>query len=73
MKIGLVIKFFFCKCLIKINYPIGSKYKMIKYNKIIIYLKRTIKKLNKYIEDKYKIKYKKLKVNILNFLFQIIF
>ena len=46
---------------------------MIKYNKIIIYLKRTIKKLNKYIEDKYKIKYKKLKVNILKFLFQIIF
>ena len=32
---------------------------MIKYNKIMIYFKKTIKKLNKYIKDKNRRKYKK--------------
>jgi len=37
---------------------------MIKYNKIMIYFKKTIKKLNKYIKDKNRRKYKKIKTNI---------
>ena len=40
-----------------------EKYK--KNNKIMIYLKKIIKKLDKYIENKNGRKYKKLEINIL--------
>jgi len=43
----------------------SEKYKMAKNNKIMIYLKRITKKLNKYIEDKNIKNEKELEISIL--------